>query len=85
VAFVPEGPDPGAVVEALAHRGFMAGHGNFYAVRLLEGMNVDSRRGAVRLSLLHYNSPAEVAGVSEALEQILGAAPRGRAALSGSR
>jgi selenocysteine lyase/cysteine desulfurase len=85
VAFVTDMHDPGVIVEALAQRGYMAGHGNFYAVRLLEGMNVDSRRGAVRLSLLHYNSPAEVAGACEALEQILGADAAGRAALSGSR
>jgi selenocysteine lyase/cysteine desulfurase len=70
VSFVTE-PEPGDVVKALAERGFMAGHGNFYAVRLLEGMNVNPQRGAVRLSLLHYNSPAEVTGVIEALEQVL--------------
>lgn len=85
VAFVPQAPEPGAVVEALAKRGFMAGHGNFYAVRLLEAMNVDATRGAVRLSLLHYNSPAEVAGVSAALEQILGGRNARHSALSGSR
>jgi len=84
VAFVPEALEPAVVVKALAEHGFMAGHGNFYAVRLLEGMNVDATRGAVRLSLLHYNSPAEVAGVSEALEQILGTNAR-HGALSGSR
>lgn len=71
VSFVTNTIDPGQVVRALAERGFMAGHGNFYAVRLLEAMNVNPDRGAVRLSLLHYNSPGEVAGVMEALEQIL--------------
>jgi len=71
VSFVTDKREPGDVVKALAARGFMAGHGNFYAVRVLEGMNVDPLRGAVRLSLVHYNSPAEVAGVIEALEQIL--------------
>jgi cysteine desulfurase family protein (TIGR01976 family) len=71
VAFVTNTIDPGPVVRALAERGFMAGHGNFYAVRLLEAMNVDPDRGAVRLSLVHYNSPAEVAGLMEALEEIL--------------
>jgi selenocysteine lyase/cysteine desulfurase len=70
VSFVTE-REPGDVVKALAARGFMAGHGNFYAVRLLEGMNVNPLRGAVRLSLLHYNSPAEVSGVIEALEHVL--------------
>jgi selenocysteine lyase/cysteine desulfurase len=63
--------DPGEVVQALARRGFMAGNGNFYAVRLLEAMNVNPTRGALRLSLLHYNSAAEVAGVLEALAEIL--------------
>src|ERR1700733_3347180 len=72
VSFVTEALDPGKVVEALAERGFMAGHGNFYAVRLLEGMNVNPARGAVRLSMLHYNSARDVAGVIEALDEILG-------------
>jgi selenocysteine lyase/cysteine desulfurase len=76
VAFVTQ-TDPGEVVQALARRGFMAGHGNFYAVRLFEGMRVDPARGAVRLSLLHYNSPAEVAGLIAALEEVLGAARGG--------
>jgi selenocysteine lyase/cysteine desulfurase len=74
VSFVTEAIEPDAVVRELAARGFMAGNGNFYAVRLLEGMNVDPARGAVRLSLLHYNSPHEVTGVVHALEEILGQA-----------
>ena len=45
VAFVTQ-TEPGEVVQALARRGFMAGHGNFYAVRLFEGMQVDPLRGA---------------------------------------
>jgi selenocysteine lyase/cysteine desulfurase len=73
VSFVPENVEPREVVRALARRGFMAGNGNFYAVRVLEAMNVDPDRGAVRLSLLHYNSIEEINGVIEALEQILGA------------
>jgi len=85
VSFVPENVEPREVVRALARRGFMAGNGNFYAVRVLEAMNVDPDRGAVRLSLLHYNSIEEVKGVIEALEQILGAQTpprRGRSAAS---
>ena len=73
VAFVTETIEPGEMVRSLAARGFMAGNGNFYAVRVLEGMNVNPDRGAVRLSLLHYNSMDEVTGVIEALEQILAA------------
>ena len=73
VAFVTETIEPGEMVRSLAARGFMAGNGNFYAVRVLEAMNVNPDRGAVRLSLLHYNSMDEVTGVIEALEQTLGA------------
>src|SRR6516162_1850476 len=72
VSFVSETVEPLEIVRALARRGFMAGNGNFYAVRLLEAMNVNADRGAIRLSLVHYNSSAEVDGVIEALEQILG-------------
>jgi selenocysteine lyase/cysteine desulfurase len=81
VAFVTESIEPVEVVRALARRGFMAGNGNFYAVRVLQAMNVSPERGAVRLSMLHYNSSDEVEGVIEALEQILGVqAPPRRAA-----
>jgi selenocysteine lyase/cysteine desulfurase len=72
VSFVSEIIEPLEMVRALARRGFMAGNGNFYAVRLLEGLLVNPDRGAIRLSLLHYNSSEEVHGVIEALEQILG-------------
>jgi len=71
VSFVTHALDPVEAARVLAERGFSAGYGNFYAVRLLEGMNVDPQRGALRLSLVHYNSPAEVAGVIDALEQLL--------------
>jgi selenocysteine lyase/cysteine desulfurase len=72
VSFVPRQTEPAEVVRALARRGIMAGNGNFYAVRLLEGMDVDPSRGAVRLSLLHYNSREEVTMAIDALEEILG-------------
>jgi selenocysteine lyase/cysteine desulfurase len=85
VAFVPRSLEPGEVVRSLAQRGYMAGHGNFYAVRLLEGMGVNPERGAVRVSLLHYNSEAEVAGLGEALEQLLGAGAHSHVTFSGSR
>jgi selenocysteine lyase/cysteine desulfurase len=71
VSFVTHALDPVEAAKVLAERGFSTGYGNFYAVRLLEGMNVDPQRGALRLSLVHYNSPAEVAGVIDALEQVL--------------
>lgn len=71
MAFVPQSVEPVEVVTRLAKRGFMSGYGNFYAVRLLNALHVDPERGAVRLSLVHYNSAAEVAGVIDALDGIL--------------
>jgi hypothetical protein len=41
-------------------------------------MDVNSDRGAVRLSLLHYNSPVEVVGAIEALGAILDRAATSR-------
>jgi len=71
VSFVPRAIDPGEIVSRLARRGFMAGNGNFYAVRLFEGMRVDPTRGAARLSLVHYNSASEIARLIDALERVL--------------
>ena len=71
VSFVSEAIEPIDLVKALAARGYMAGYGNFYAVRLLEGMNVNPDRGAARLSLVHYNSDEEVAGLIAVLDEVL--------------
>jgi selenocysteine lyase/cysteine desulfurase len=71
VAFVPDRIDPAEVIRRLAERGFMAGNGNFYAVRVLEAMGVDPARGAVRLSFVHYNSMQEMARLIEALDATL--------------
>lgn len=71
VSFLPDTIDPAEVIRELAERGFMAGNGNFYAVRLLEAMGVDSTRGAVRVSFVHYNSLQEITRLIEALDSIL--------------
>jgi selenocysteine lyase/cysteine desulfurase len=73
VAFVTHSIEPAQVVRRLADRGFMAGNGNFYAVRLLEAMGVDPKRGAVRLSFVHYNSTQEILRAIDALDSILSA------------
>jgi len=71
VAFAPDSIEPSAVIQRLAERGFMAGNGNFYAVRVLEAMGIDPKRGAVRLSFVHYNSMQEISGLIDALDAIL--------------
>ncbi|WP_108461191.1 aminotransferase class V-fold PLP-dependent enzyme [Devosia naphthalenivorans] len=60
--------EPGAVVAArLAKHGIMAGGGHFYAQRLLEAVGIDPDHGVLRLSFVHYTSPAEIEQLIAAL------------------
>lgn len=71
VSFVPQRVPSSEVGRRLAERGFMAGYGNFYAVRLLEALGVDPGQGAVRASFVHYTTADEVGGLIEALKSSL--------------
>jgi selenocysteine lyase/cysteine desulfurase len=59
------------LAERLAPHGIMAGGGDFYAVRPLRAMGVDPAKGVLRLSFVHYTSPAEVDRLIEALDHVL--------------
>jgi len=52
----------------LAKHGVMAGGGHFYAYRLLEAVGVDPAQGVLRLSFVHYTSPAEIDQLIAALD-----------------
>ena len=71
VAFAPRAVEPLDVARRLAHRGVQAGAGHFYAWRVLEGMDIDPRRGVVRLSAVHYTSADDVARVLDVLDDVL--------------
>ena len=71
VSFLPLKVDPETVGRRLAAKGYMVGYGNFYAVRLAEAMGIDPESGAVRVSLLHYNSPKEITGLLATLDEVL--------------
>jgi selenocysteine lyase/cysteine desulfurase len=55
----------------LAEYRIMAGGGDFYAPRVIEAMGIDPGHGVLRLSFLHYTSPAEIGQLIEALDQVL--------------
>jgi selenocysteine lyase/cysteine desulfurase len=59
------------VARALADHGIMAGGGDFYAVRALEGMGIDPDKGVLRLSFVHYTSAGDVARLQAALDAVL--------------
>lgn len=56
------------VAAALAQHGIMAGGGDFYAVRPLQAMGVDTGRGVLRLSFVHYTTASEVDRLIAALD-----------------
>ncbi|MBO9408245.1 aminotransferase class V-fold PLP-dependent enzyme [Shimia sp. R9_1] len=70
VALVAQAPGA-ALAERLAAHDIMAGGGDFYAVRALEGMNVDVTHGVLRVSFVHYTSEQEVSRLIDALDAVL--------------
>lgn len=71
IALVPEGVTPDRLARDLAAHRIAAGAGHFYAVRCLEGLGVDPGTGVLRISLVHYNSAAEVDRLTDALARLL--------------
>ena len=56
---------------ALAAKNIAAGHGHFYAKRLLDTLGLkDSEDGVLRISFSHYNSEEEVERVIEVLREM---------------
>jgi selenocysteine lyase/cysteine desulfurase len=71
VAFTVEGADPRILCEALAGKDIGTGYGDFYARRLVEALGIDADSGVLRCSLVHYNTPDDVARLEHALETLL--------------
>lgn len=59
------------VAEALGREGINCWAGDFYAVRPLAAMGVDAAKGVLRLSMVHYTSPDDVARLLAALDRVL--------------
>src|SRR6056297_484046 len=72
VAVELRGPSLSAVLGKLEEQRIMAGGGHFYAVRPLRAMGIPATPGVLRLSFLHYTTPAEITQLCTALERALG-------------
>ena len=59
------------VAKALSAHGIMVGGGNFYAFRPLTALGIDTEKGVLRMSFVHYTTPAEVAQLIGALDRVL--------------
>lgn len=72
VSIIPKNKTISEVYQTLVAHKLMIGSGNFYAVRPLEGMNIPTQTGVLRLSFLHYTTEAEIdqliGGLSAALD-----------------
>ena len=72
VSFTVEGRASSEIPPLLDERGVAVRYGHFYAYRLIRDLGLLDRDGVVRVSLVHYNSPAEVERLVEALDAVLG-------------
>ncbi len=60
-----------SLAEQLAQKKIMAGASDFYAVRLLEAMGVETDPGALRLSFVHYTNEKEIDQLIAAMRKVL--------------
>ncbi len=71
ISFVPAAVAPEAVVRHLDAFGIGIRWGDFYAKRLIEKLNLHERGGVVRVSIAHYNTPAEIDRLITHLDEVL--------------
>ncbi len=65
------GRDPHDVARDLVEHKVMAGAGNFYGLRAIEGVGIPSDPGVLRVSFVHYTAPEEVEQLITALDAAL--------------
>ena len=71
IAFVREGKSPAAIARAANARAMGLRYGHLYSKRLIDQMNLHPDEGAVRISLVHYNSPDEIDRLCAILDSLL--------------
>ncbi|HET9251747.1 MAG TPA: cysteine desulfurase-like protein [Candidatus Eisenbacteria bacterium] len=69
-SFRIDGLTPAAIVERLAAEGIHARDGHMYAPRLIEAVGIDPMTGVCRVSLCHYNTPAEIDRFAETIRAV---------------
>ncbi len=70
ISILPHRP-ASEVAAKLAKEKIMAGAGDFYAVRLLEALNIPLKPGVLRLSFVHYTAQEEIDQLIAALDKTL--------------
>jgi cysteine desulfurase family protein (TIGR01976 family) len=67
---------PAEVARRLGDEGIFVWHGDYYAVEVMERLGRADRGGLVRVGFVHYNTPAEVDRVLDALDRLAAGAER---------
>ena len=65
-----DGHTPRALAERLGNQGIFAWDGNYYALGIMERLELEEHGGALRLGMAHYNTPEEIDRVLHSLEDI---------------
>jgi cysteine desulfurase family protein (TIGR01976 family) len=69
-AITVDGYSPREVAEACATAGINVWNGNYYALEPMTRLGLEAHGGAVRVSLVHYNVPAELDRLGEVLASL---------------
>lgn len=70
VAFTWPRLNPRATAEYLGEHGIFTWNGNYYALSLMERLNLEENGGAVRIGLAHYNTTEEIDYLLEVLNSV---------------
>ncbi len=70
VSFLHDRYSPSQVVRHVQSRGVAIRHGHMYAYRLCQALGIDTGEGVIRASAVHYNSPAEIGRLLDALAEL---------------
>jgi len=68
ISFSVDGRAPEAIVSVVDRFGIGIRHGDFYAKGLVRALGLEQRGGVVRVSMVHYNTAAEIERVIAALD-----------------
>jgi len=71
ISFVVDGRDASEIPPLLDPQRIAVRFGHFYAYRLIRDLGLRERNGVVRVSMVHYNTAAEVERLIRALDTIL--------------
>jgi len=71
LGFTVDGIEPAKLARQLGDRNLGIGVGDFYAYRLVKALGIDPQAGALRVSMVHYTSEAEVDRLLAALDELI--------------